>query len=234
MTKQLVHQEIGGYHLGLIQELSPTQGAALLKLIEQPCDSKRSTLNGRRSASYGELPGFGRVVVKHYYRGGLFGRLVRSLYVRWGKTRSQAEFEVLNRAHTLGVVVPQPIAYAYRGLFLYRAWLVMKEVAEHESLAHMSLSDEDRARHFTELLAEQISLLVEARIYHVDLHPGNVLIDRQNQMFLIDFDKAHDFCGSKNDLRDNYLVRWRRAVIKHNLPDFLCEILSSSLRRNFT
>lgn len=86
MTRQLTHQEIGGYHFGLVQSFSATQGAALLKLLEQPCNSQRSTLNGRRSASYGDLPGFGRVVVKHYHRGGLFGRLVRTLYVRWGKT----------------------------------------------------------------------------------------------------------------------------------------------------
>lgn len=233
MSKHLTQQDIGGYRFALTQALSPTQGAALLKLIEQPCQSQRSTLNGRRSASYGELPGFGRVVVKHYNRGGIFGRLVRNLYIRWGKTRSQTEFEVLNRAHEVGVVVPEPVAYAHRGLFFYRAWLVMREVEQHESLAQMSLRDEDRARHFTELLADQIALLVEAKIYHVDLHPGNVLVDREGKMYLIDFDKAREFTGSKNDLRDEYLVRWRRAVIKHNLPDYLCEILSASLRRTF-
>jgi serine/threonine protein kinase len=233
MTTHFARQEIAGYQLGLAQTLSPTQGAALVKLLSQPCDGRRSTLSGRRSASYGELPGYGRVVIKHYHRGGLFGRLVRSLYVRWGKTRSQAEFEVLDRARALGVPVPEPVAYIYRGTLLYRAWLVTKEVSEHESLAQLVLRDEEAARTVTEQLSDIIALLVEAKIYHVDLHPGNVLIDRDGKIFLIDFDKAHDYPGSKNDLRDNYLIRWRRAVIKHNLPDCLCEILSATLRRTF-
>lgn len=233
MSEQIVRQELLGYRLGLACALSPTQGAALLKLLAQPCGEQNSALGGRRSASYGVLPGIGNVVVKHYHRGGVFGKLVNSSYVRWGPTRSQAEFELLRRVRSLGVSAPEPVAFAFRGSILYRAWLVTREVEGHQSLASLSSSAEEAARRLTEELAEQIAILVNARIYHIDLHPGNVLVDRSGHMFLIDFDKAQEHRGSKNDLRDMYLVRWRRAVIKHVLPEFLSEILSASLRRPF-
>lgn len=233
MNMQIIHQDLGGYHIGLAHSLSHTQGAALIKLFEQPCNVESTALAGRRSASYGEIPGLGRVVIKHYHRGGVFGKLVRSSYVRWGPTRSQAEFELIRRVRALGVSAPEPLVFAFTGAFIYRAWLVTQEVREHQSLAAMSTSDEERARSYTERLVEQICLLIQAKIYHVDLHPGNVLIDSSGNMFIIDFDKARDFTGTRNDLRDRYLVRWRRAVIKHELPEFLSEVLSSTLRKSF-
>jgi 3-deoxy-D-manno-octulosonic acid kinase len=233
MNAAPVLTDVGGFRMGLVRSISATEGAAILKLLDQPCNGAESALSGRRSAHHSELLGFGRVVVKRYHRGGVLGRFIRDIYIRWGKTRSQAEFELLDSVRSLGVSAPEPIAYAYRGRFFYRAWLVTREVSEHESLAQLSSTDEELARELTEQLADQIALLVQAGIYHIDLHPGNVLVDDNKKLFIIDFDKAVEYQGRKNDLRDSYLVRWRRAVIKHGLPEFLSEIMSACLRRNF-
>jgi 3-deoxy-D-manno-octulosonic acid kinase len=80
---------------------------------------------------------------------------------------------------------------------------------------------------------KQLYLLIEEGIYHVDLHPGNVLVDNNHNVYVIDFDKARCWTGPKNELRDLYLHRWRRAVIKHNLPETLSEIACLHLRYNF-
>ena len=60
-----------------------------------------------------------------------------------------------------------------------------------------------------------------------------MLVDHEDQVYLVDFDKAKRFSGPLNELRDHYLCRWRRAVIKHELPETLSEMMSADLRQNF-
>jgi 3-deoxy-D-manno-octulosonic acid kinase len=79
---------------------------------------------------------------------------------------------------------------------------------------------------------DQISRLIDNDIYHVDLHPGNVVVDREDRVFLVDFDKGYVFRGKKEKLRKKYLARWERAVRKHRLPIMLSEIMFSGLRLN--
>jgi aminoglycoside phosphotransferase (APT) family kinase protein len=106
-------------------------------------------------------------------------------------------------------------------------------------------------------------MLILNGIKHVDLHPGNVLVDGTGQVFLLDFDKAFFILNDENSpfllslkeqahapdsqnmlssreimrevlflrrLRDFYLRRWRRAVIKHGLPDYVSETMCLRLR----
>ena len=76
---------------------------------------------------------------------------------------------------------------------------------------------------------EQLSLLIKNRILHVDLHPGNVVIDTSDKAHLVDFDKARIYHGSEQKLINRYISRWKRAVVKHNLPDILLEMMESEL-----
>ena len=61
-------------------------------------------------------------------------------------------------------------------------------------------------------------------MYHVDLHPGNILVTDNDQIFIIDFHKARMFNGSKQKLMNKYCARWKRAVKKHGLPEILNDI----------
>jgi 3-deoxy-D-manno-octulosonic acid kinase len=79
-------------------------------------------------------------------------------------------------------------------------------------------------------VVRSVRRLIEARICHVDLHPGNVLVDGDGRIYLIDFDKAFRFTGSDRELRDWYISRWRRAITKHGLPEVLGDALSTGLR----
>jgi 3-deoxy-D-manno-octulosonic acid kinase len=79
---------------------------------------------------------------------------------------------------------------------------------------------------------EQISLLIQNDILHVDLHPGNVVVDVQEKVYLLDFDKGCVYHGNRQKLKDRYLARWQRAVKKHRLPEMLSNILHSGLEAN--
>jgi 3-deoxy-D-manno-octulosonic acid kinase len=141
---------------------------------------------------------------------------------------------MLERVRALGIHAPQPLIFVNKGSFFYRTWLFMEEIAESRNLAEVSGSekgeDSDVLHDAMTKLAEQVLTLVSHKIFHVDLHPGNVLVDTAGQVFIVDFDKAREFEGSSEQLRELYLRRWRRAVIKHKLSPVLTELMSLALR----
>lgn len=214
-------------------DLSEQQFYALLGLFNQPVKGLRSALQAENCIIRSTIPGIGPVVVKHYRRGGWLRRLISRHYLRWGAARSEREYVLLQQVREVGVNAPDVIAHASRGLLFYQAWLVTREISDTVTLADLSCTDLPRAEAALDLMMRQLYLLIEAAIFHVDLHPGNVLVDPNGKVYLIDFDKAQSWEGSKNKLRDLYLCRWRRAVIKHQLPEILSETASLFLRRNF-
>ena len=98
------------------------------------------------------------------------------------------------------------------------------------NLVELAMRSPDRLAVCMPRVAEQVNRLINAGILHVDLHPGNVLIEEDGGVFLVDFDKAHHVAYERSALRDLYLRRWRRAVIKHSLSPLLVELLSLYLR----
>lgn len=223
----------GGYSLLVSPEVAESALDPLIEKFRDAPPSAAGALAGRAGASALPIEGVATVVVKHYRRGGLLGRCNSRLYLRFGMTRAEREFALLNAARAVGINAPVPLLAAWRGRLVYQAWLAMRWIENDGTLATISVLDEDRVRRVSEALVAQIRLLIEHRIMHVDLHPGNVIVDRQDQVYILDFDKAATFHGSQNRLRDMYLHRWRRAVIKHGLPEILVEAVCLSLLRDF-
>ncbi len=221
------------YQFGTCMSLTEVQMNLLIGFFSQPPLMSDAVLGGRGSVSYHRMEDLGPVVVKHYKRGGLPGRLIRRRYIRWGKSRSQLEFELLQKARELGINVPEPLLYANHGFLIYRAWLVTREIKTPLSLARLSSDDVKRTRRVMASVIEQISRLIDNRIMHVDLHPGNVVVDKETRLFLVDFDKGYIFSGNKNKLCDRYLSRWQRALIKHHLPMVLYDVLQAGLSKRF-
>ena len=221
------------YHFGSASDLTDRQLKQLIISFNMPTNTVDSVLGGRGSVAIVHLEGIGSVVVKYYTRGGLVRYLVKRRYLRRGKTRCQIEYEVLQKVRDLGVRAPEPIAYAYRGGLFYKGWLVTKKINEQQTLAQLSCADEEHAHIVMKELIDQVSILINNNIFHVDLHPGNVLVDSSDRVFLLDFDRARISQRDKNRLRDHYLVRWRRAVVKHRLPEMLCEMLCAGLDKNY-
>jgi 3-deoxy-D-manno-octulosonic acid kinase len=186
-------------------------------------------LQGRAAVIIDRIDGIGPVAVKMYRRGGFVRRLIKSHYLKIGPTRCQKEFELLQNIRRLGVNAPEPIAFAYSGRLCYLGWLITRAIDRPGSLIHLARTDTDAAQKIMPAVIEQFSLLIRHRIHHIDLHPGNVLIDAQDRVFIIDFDKGRVFSGSRNKLRDHYLHRWQRAVRKHGLPLWLGHMLDTGL-----
>lgn len=220
---------IEAYRFGSSLELDEHQLRTCIRFFNQPTAGNTSMLGGRTALSFSEIDGFGPVAIKSYYRGGWVRYLIKQRYLKLGKTRAQIEFELLQVVRNLGIKAPEPVAYAHRGGIFYQAWLVSRAIKHPLSLALLSLKDEKKTRQAMESVVGQILLLIQNDILHVDLHPGNIVVDGAGQIFLVDFDKGQIHHGNREKLRDRYLTRWQRAVTKHRLPEILTEMLQAGL-----
>ncbi|MEA2109690.1 MAG: lipopolysaccharide kinase InaA family protein, partial [Pseudomonadota bacterium] len=171
------------YHFGSAAELTGQHLDQFIQFFNVPTTVPDSAMGGRGAVMKTYLKGVGSVVIKYYQRGGFLRHLVNSTYVKWGKTRSQIEYEILQTMADSGVNVPEPVAYAWQGKLFYRAWLVLKEIKEQQTLAELSCVDEGRARTIMEKVVSQVALLIENNLHHVDLHPGNVLVDSSDRVY---------------------------------------------------
>lgn len=219
------------YTVGSSVTLADTQYEKLTEHFTCSKTSAESGLEGRTSVTRINLEGIGPVVIKHYMRGGLLGSFVKHFYVNLGKPRSRIEYEQMEKARSVGINAPEPICFAFKGKAFYTAWLVTREIENQQSLARLSMMDTESAISAVKKLAPQIFLLADNRIYHKDLHPGNVLVDRNNRVYLIDFDKAGVFRGDKKALLKKYIDRWGRAVTKHNLPKGIYDTMCKELMK---
>ena len=212
------------YHFGSVSDIDDQQLNQLITLFNLEKNSVNSALAGRTSITLARLEGIGSVVIKYYRRGGAIRYLIKKRYLKCGKTRCQIEYELLQKVGSLGINAPEPVAFAYRGHLFYQCWLVTREIRDHQTLVQLSRSNEEQARMAMKAVIKQISMLIKNKILHPDLHPGNVIVDHKNQVYLLDFDKGGIFHGNKNALRTRYLHRWNRAIQKHGLPEMLSEV----------
>ena len=208
----------GAYRIGTNVRMSDEHLDQLIAVFERPVSAAPSALGGRTSVSPIHLDGLGDMVVKHYRRGGWVRLVVEDKYLRWGIPRCSAEFDMLSEVRRLGVRAPEPIAFASRGKVFYRCWLVTRQVSSPLNLAELSRIDVQAALAAVAAVAVQIGSLIQHGIWHVDLHPGNVLVDPHRNTYLIDFDRAKSSLSGRWRLPRKYLRRWRRAVEKHGLP----------------
>jgi 3-deoxy-D-manno-octulosonic acid kinase len=224
-----LNRTIDSYHFGSSLDLTDSQLIALAGLFQHSNPIGVSVLDGRTSVTPAQLKGVGSVVIKHYRRGGLMRYFIKQRYLKLGKTRAQREFELLDIARTIGTNVPQPVAYAHCGRLFYRAWLVTCQIQQPVSLARLSLLDEKTTKTVMKSVIEQISSLIQNDILHIDLHPGNIVMDAAGIVYLLDFDKGRIYHGNRQKLKNKYLARWQRAVFKHRLPEILIEMLQAGL-----
>lgn len=219
----------GPYRIGSRLDLSQGQVKLLAGRFQRPPQAAASVLGGRRSPGVVDIPELGPAVIKHYRRGGLLRRLNKQRYLGLGKPRCRIEFELLETVGSLGINVPRPLAYAVRGRWVYRAWLVTGNIENQGTLAEACLKSPDLARQAMGLFGDQLRVLIDNGVLHVDLHPGNVILGKNGRVYILDFDKGRRFSGSRAKLKKRYLSRWQRAVAKHRLPDMLAETLAANL-----
>lgn len=132
----------------------------------------------------------GPVVLRRYLRGGKLARLLHDRYVFTGIERSRAfrEWRLLSELYTLGLPVPRPLmASCERHGVIYRAGLATARIEGARTLA--DVADRLDQKHWQSLV-ETLRLFFDAGVVHPDLNANNLLFDRHNCWYLIDFDRA--------------------------------------------
>ncbi|HEX7385674.1 MAG TPA: 3-deoxy-D-manno-octulosonic acid kinase [Castellaniella sp.] len=165
---------------------------------------------GGRQAAWFVEGAQGPAVLRHYRRGGLRARLGRESYF-WlgqGKVRSFAEVRILGHLRQAEVRVPAPLGAAYwRAGAFYRNAILVARIPGAQALAGRL----DRADPVA--VARSIAAMHDAGVWHADLNAFNILFDAQDQVWLIDFDRARMGPVSAGGRRDN-LLRLRRSLVK--------------------
>ena len=207
------------YKFGSKFDLNQTTLDSLILLFKSKSPEKPKTiLTGRISPTKTDINEIGSVVIKHYLRGGFISWFNKNRYFFSKKSRAELEFIALIDAMKAGVNVPKPIAYVSCGSLFYKTWLITKEIENTKNFVELIKNEKDKAVSLLPAISENINKLIANLIHHVDLHPGNVIVDKFNQPFILDFDKACYFSGDKRQLAKKYKQRWQRAINKYKLP----------------
>ena len=133
-----------------------------------------------------------KMVLRHYYRGGLIGKLIKDRFLHQAASHSRAfqEFKLLTWMRTQGLPVPRACGARYQssGLF-YRADILVELIPDSQDLyrflCHQPLNTEIWAR-----IGSMIAQFHRTGVFHSDLNCHNILLDKHNQAWLIDFDKC--------------------------------------------
>lgn len=159
-----------------------------------------------------------QLVLRHYHRGGLVGRLFKDTYC-WlglGRTRAWQEMYLLAELWRLGLPVPAPVAarVVVSG-FWYRADLITARIPDVVPLADVIA---DLPVVALQQVGRTILRFHQAGLYHVDLNPRNIVVNPiTEEVFLLDFDRCRLFAKPLDPLRARAnLNRLHRAFVKLN------------------
>lgn len=152
--------------------------------------------------------------LRHYRRGGLFGKMIADQYVftGWHNTRSCAEFHLLQRLANAGVHVPRPIAARVeRSGLVYRADLLSEKVPQATDLVGV-LTQQSLEESQYHAIGREIAKMHQAQVNHTDLNIHNLLLDEAGKVWIIDFDKCREQPGTewKQDNLDRLLRSFRK------------------------
>ena len=158
------------------------------------------------------------MVLRHYYRGGLVGKVNRDWFMRSSAkaSRSFAEFELLQWMHQQGLPVPRPIAartHTKLGLF-YRADILIERLPCDDDvfgiLKHTPLT---QAMWYH--IGATIAAMHAKGVYHSDLNCHNIVVNRvAEKVWLIDFDKCER--RAAGEWMEQNLQRLRRSFDKES------------------
>lgn len=161
--------------------------------------------------------------LRHYYRGGLFGKLIKDHYwfCGWSNTRSFQEFNLLHELHKLGVHVPRPIAArSVKRMFCYKADILTEKINNARDLVDI-LQVSTLASDIYLQIGMEVRKLHDANVNHTDLNIHNILLDVNNKVWIIDFDKCY-----KNDSLNK---TWKKSNLERLERSFHKELKKSNI-----
>ena len=122
------------------------------------------------------------------------------------------EMMLLSELIEAGVNVPKPIAArAVKSGTTYKADLLSEKVADATDLVDI-LSGESISADLYRKVGYQIAIMHQAGVNHTDLNIHNILIDKCEDVWLIDFDKCG--YGKGSYWKQSNLDRLKRSFVK--------------------
>lgn len=231
MTKQ--GREVYFVHKSFLDEL-PLPKFEKYIYLSYARDAELSIM-GRGTVRYIMLASGRKVVVRKGLRGGFISRFNAETYFQSPSTdisdaRQVRELEILDFLLEKQVAVPQPVAAFIQYLPFhigYQGFLATQDIGGH-NLLHLGSSvvisemGEDAFKQYCHSAGVEARKMLNAGVYHPDLHPGNVLYSNSGKIYLIDFDNAQYLGGllSRAEAQRKISQRWARACSKHFLEDF--------------
>lgn len=154
------------------------------------------------------------MILRHYCRGGAIRHISEDRFVYAGleKTRAWRELSLLQYMHTHDLPVPQGIgARILKGSLFYRADLICRRIPNakdaHEVLVHRPINEEVWYQ-----MGVTIKKMHRANVYHHDLNIRNIMLDTNDKVWIIDFDK----CSVKSGIhwQQGNIERLERSLLK--------------------
>jgi len=164
---------------------------------------------GRAAAWFIQISSL-EAVLRHFRRGGLMRHFVRDRYIWTGlaHTRSFAEFDLLREMWLAGLPVPRPLGAAvWREGLTYRAAVLTQRISNAQPLA---LRHEPSVWHEA---GRVIAQMHQFGVWHADLNVFNLLVDANDQVWIIDLDRGRR-AGLTDVQRAENLSRMLRSVRK--------------------
>lgn len=131
-------------------------------------------------------------VLRHYYRGGIFGKFIKDYYLfhSFAQTRAAQEFKLLQQLHQWGLPVPRPIAFKITKKYgCYQADILIEKIENTRDLSQI-LQTEALSLTQYQQIGKLVRQLHQRQVHHSDLNIHNILLDNQLSFWLIDFDKC--------------------------------------------
>jgi len=156
-------------------------------------------------------------VLRHYRRGGLIGKMLTDGYCYTGlkSTRAYQEFMVTQKLLGMGLPVPKPIAgqVIKHGLY-YQADLITAKITGARDLVKVLSNESLTEQQYLEI-GRMIRDFHNAGLWHADLNIHNIIIDENNKLWLIDFDRCK-FKKPDDIWKKSNLDRLKRSFLKEN------------------
>lgn len=170
-------------------------------------------IGGRGTSYFFSVAGQDRVL-RHYRRGGLIGKIILDQYIGLSLTmsRSWQEWQLLSILYSEGFPVPRPVAAGIRRSFLfYRADLITIQIPETTTLASV-LDVGDLTLDCWFSIGECIRVFHDRGVYHADLNAHNILLNKDDKVFLLDFDRGR--IRRDGAWKQSNLKRLQRSLLK--------------------
>ncbi|MGO2353901.1 MAG: 3-deoxy-D-manno-octulosonic acid kinase [Marinomonas foliarum] len=160
---------------------------------------------------------FGSFVLRRYRRGGMIAKLNKNRFLFTGKVRTRPwlELALLEKMLNLDLPVPRPIGGLYSvSAGFYQALLLTEKIQGAQDLFDLIKSEQHATINWQDIGCV-VKRFHKNGIYHSDLNCHNIMIDEQQKVWIIDFDKCEQKTPHDTWMKSN-IERLKRSLDKES------------------